>query len=327
MPCPQDHASATPGEAPHESRPTTVLVVDDSAVDREAAGQILRQRADLRVEYAGGGREALAMIERCQPMVIVTALQMPDMDGLELVSQIRARYGMIPVILVTAPGSEVMAMQALRAGATNYVPKQELARELLETLDRVLSVAVHAHRRERLMACLEERSTCFRLGNDVELIAPLVHLLQEELDITGFCDETTRTRVGIALTEALTNAVYHGNLQVSSDLRQEDEGLFFAEVRRRRVEPPYRDRAIHVRATIDREAATYRIQDEGPGFDISRVCEPPDAEAIMRIGGRGLLLIRTFMDEVTLEPPGNRITMVLRRRAADLGAGESRRPR
>lgn len=305
-----------------QPRRTMVLVVDDSAVDRRIAGRILERRTDLRVEFACNGREALESIKRCQPTVVLTDLQMPDMDGLELVQEIRLRHGGIPVMLMTGHGSEAIAMRALRAGASNYVPKKDLARDLLETLDRVLSVALHADRRERLMACLQERTSYFRLGNDPELIGPLTNLLQEELGITGFGDETSRTRVGIALTEALTNALYHGNLEVSSDLRQEDEQVFFGEVRRRRSEFPYSQRTIHVRATIDRESARYEIQDEGPGFDVSRVDHPLDPEAIMRIGGRGLLLIRTFMDEVAIAPPGNRITMMLRRHAGD-GSAET----
>lgn len=302
--------------ASSEPRPTTILVVDDSAVDRRIAGRILEKREDLHVEYARDGREALAVIEQCAPAVVLTDLQMPDLNGLELVQEIRQRYSSIPVMLMTAHGSEEIAMEALHAGASNYVPKRDLPRVLLDTLDRVLAVAQHAHRRERLMAYLQERTSYFRLGNEPELIGPLIHLCQQELDIAGFCDETTRTRVGIALTEALTNALYHGNLEVSSDLRQEDENVFYAEARRRRFETPYRDRTIHIRAMLNREVATYEIEDEGPGFDITRIDHPPNPEDIMRIGGRGLLLIRTFMDEVTFTPPGNRITMVLKRHKA-----------
>ena len=54
------------------------------------------------------------------------------------------------------------------------------------------------------------------------------------------------------------------------------------------------------------------ISDQGPGFDTSRVHQPIDPDDLLRIGGRGLLLIRTFMDEVTFNPSGNTITMVKR---------------
>ena len=121
-----------------------------------------------------------------------------------------------------------------------------------------------------------------------------------------------RIRVGIALQEALTNALFHGNLEVSSSLRQEDERLFFDEAEARRRQEPYTSRRIRVIVRVDHLAATFIIGDEGPGFDTSRFDQPIDHEDLVMIGGRGLLLIRTFMDEVIFNAAGNSITMVKR---------------
>jgi len=63
---------------------------------------------------------------------------------------------------------------------------------------------------------------------------------------------------------------------------------------------------------VDHHVATFIISDEGPGFDSSRLDRLIDHEDLVRIGGRGLLLIRTFMDEVTFNAASNSITMVKR---------------
>ncbi|HKB37178.1 MAG TPA: response regulator, partial [Gemmataceae bacterium] len=65
----------------------------------------------------------------------------PDMNGLQLVEEIRLRYPFVPVILMTKHGSEDLAIQALQRGAASYVPKVNLARDLLETAEGVLEVA------------------------------------------------------------------------------------------------------------------------------------------------------------------------------------------
>ncbi len=109
---------------------TTVLVVDDSAVDRRLAGGILETASGLKVEYATNGVEALKKIEQALPDVVLSDLQMPEMDGLELVRQIRNRFPLVPVILMTAHGSEDIAVQALALGASSYVPKVKLARRI-----------------------------------------------------------------------------------------------------------------------------------------------------------------------------------------------------
>ncbi|MGZ5951322.1 MAG: hypothetical protein ACXWO1_14485 [Isosphaeraceae bacterium] len=73
-----------------------------------------------------------------------------------------------------------------------------------------------------------------------------------------------RIRVGIALQEALTNALFHGNLEVNSSLRQEDERLFFNETEARRWQEPYTSRRIRVIVRVDHLATTFIIGDEGP---------------------------------------------------------------
>ncbi len=109
---------------------TTVLVVDDSAAARRAVGELLASHKDLKVAYARDGREGLAAIARDTPSVIITDLVMPDMEGLELIQEVRIERPHIPIILMTAFGSEDVAMRALRAGAANYIPKKYLARDL-----------------------------------------------------------------------------------------------------------------------------------------------------------------------------------------------------
>ena len=113
---------------------TTVLIVDDYMIDRRIAGSIVEKFAGLTPTYASDGHEALESIALEEPAVVLTDLQMPGMGGLALVQNIREKFPRLPVILMTAHGSEDIAIQALRAGATNYVTKKTLGRDLAETL-------------------------------------------------------------------------------------------------------------------------------------------------------------------------------------------------
>src|SRR5437764_9766136 len=115
------HGPAHPRD--EAGNPATVLIVDDSPVDRCLMAGLLETELSLRVRFAADGAEALALIEREPPGLILTDLQMKPMDGLELVGAVRARHPLVPVILITAYGSEEIAVQALRRGAASYVPK------------------------------------------------------------------------------------------------------------------------------------------------------------------------------------------------------------
>ncbi len=294
-----------------------ILVVDDSVVDRRMVGGLLEKDADLSVRYASNGDEALAAMREAVPSLVVTDLIMPKVDGLALVAAVRTRHPLVPVILMTSKGNEEVAVQALQHGAASYVPKSALAKNLLETVHSVLAAARPAQTQARLLGCMTDSGCAFALDNDCTLIPPLVAYLQDCTARLGLCDESERIRVGIALEEALANALYHGNLEVSSQLREGNEETYYALVSAHRQQRPYRDRRIRVEARLTRDEASFVVRDEGPGFDHTTLPDPTDPANLEKISGRGVLLMRTFMDDLAYNEAGNEVTMIKRRPSDD----------
>jgi CheY-like chemotaxis protein len=290
----------------------TVLVVDDSAVDRRLAGGLLEREFGCAVRYAEDGRAALRALAEGLPDLVLTDLQMPILNGLELVSAVKAEYPLVPVILMTARGSEEIAARALRGGAVSYVPKRRLAEDLGPTVGQVLAGVVEDRARSRLMHSLEACEESFVLHNDPTLIRTLVRHLQEVLRCLPLGDETERLRVGVALEEALENACYHGNLEIAAVPGAESRRAFAERVRRRLAEAPYAGRRIHVRAMVTRQEAVFVVRDEGPGFDATAAASAglPDGDGA---AGRGIVLMRSVMDEVSYNATGNEVTLVKRR--------------
>ncbi|MBC7352936.1 MAG: response regulator, partial [Thermogutta sp.] len=153
---------------------TTVLVVDDSPLDRKLVGSLLEKKFGWKVEYAASGAEALARVKQSPPDLVITDISMPEMDGLELVRHLRETFPEVPVILTTAFGSDMLAIEALERGAASYVPKSQLSTRLAETADSVLRIAEQNRERERLFECLESIEFEYVLDNEPELIQPLV---------------------------------------------------------------------------------------------------------------------------------------------------------
>jgi CheY-like chemotaxis protein/anti-sigma regulatory factor (Ser/Thr protein kinase) len=293
---------------------TDVLVVDDSRVDQQLAAALLEE-AGFSVEVAGDGREALESIARRAPQIVLSDLQMPEMDGLQLVEAVRARHPRVPVVLVTAHGSEQIAAAALRAGAASYVPKRNLHDDLVSTLTRVLEAALAKRKGAEARQWRVETSERFVLDCSLKWMMPLVSHIQEEMADRGIGDESSLIQMGVALNEALTNAAHHGNLEIESAVREQGMDAYFALVEERRAQEPYRSRTVHVRVDFRADEAVIVVRDEGKGFDPSRVPDPRDPANLARPHGRGLMLIRTFMDEARHNATGNEITMVKRRAA------------
>src|SRR5690349_1832248 len=88
-----------------------VLVVDDNPLDCRLACATLEKHANVKTITANNGKAALLAIARQMPTVVLTDLQMPEMGGLELTEIIRDKYPEVPVILMTANGSEDIAFE------------------------------------------------------------------------------------------------------------------------------------------------------------------------------------------------------------------------
>ncbi len=290
----------------------TVLIVDDSPVDRALAAGLL-EKASIEVSHAGDGREALEKISQDPPDLVLTDLQMPHIDGLELVDQIRQDHPLIPVVLMTSKGSEEIAVESLRRGASSYVPKKVLAQELVPTIQSILAVAIPRRARSELMLSMTGCRFEFELANRYSLIPGLVRFLEERAVQMGLCDEMEAVRLSVALQEALVNALYHGNLELDSKLREQDLEAYHDAAEERAELDPYKDRRIRVEATVSRDRAVFVIADEGPGFDPATLPDPTAPPNLEKVSGRGVMLMRTMMDEVRFNEEGNQVTLVKRR--------------
>lgn len=283
-----------------------LLIVDDSLTDRVRVAGVASQWADCVIVEADNGVTALKAIESHRPDLVLTDLQMPQMNGLELVAAVKEDYPYIPVVLMTGQGSESIAAQALRAGATSYVPKNRVAMDLVATLNQVYAASQVAHSQFRLMHYMVSGVTEYVLPSDPAVIKACVDLLLNMLRCLPLGDESERLRVGIALHEALDNACHHGNLGLPAEARS-DSAKFAETAALRSRSEPWGLRRIHVTARISRECAQFVIRDEGDGFDI-RIASEEDESSSVRTG-RGITLMKSIMDDVTYNDTGNEVTM------------------
>ena len=298
---------------------TRILVVDDSSLARQIAGDLLKKAFNASVVEANDGLEAINCLESHGPFdLILSDLQMPNMDGLAFLSVVRERFPSIPFVILTAFGSEEIAVQAITAGAASYIPKQSVHCRLQDVVRMVLTASTRRKIRDRLTQFIVSHQLEFRLSNDRELLSAVVAELQEIGQSSGAFDDQQLTRIGVALEESLLNAMIHGNLEVSSDLRSRDDDAYEQLILARQKAEPYRSRRILVSCKFTPTEVRFVIVDEGPGFDLDSIPDPRDPQNFLKPSGRGLLLIRSFMDEVYHNSAGNSITLVRRRKPSQV---------
>jgi anti-sigma regulatory factor (Ser/Thr protein kinase) len=211
-----------------------------------------------------------------------------------------------------------LAVEALGKGAATYVPKSQLAARLPGTIQNVLSMTFVHRSYEQLIHCLTRAEFQFILENEPNLVDPLVDLVQQMVASVALCDFTGRLQIGVALKEALLNAIFHGNLEISTEeIARVQQGLIeendVSLVEEHRMRAEFKDRKVHVEIRISDEEARFVIRDDGKGFDVAKVFDPKKRLAVEPEGPRGLALMRTFMDEVVFNETGSQVTMVKRR--------------
>jgi anti-sigma regulatory factor (Ser/Thr protein kinase) len=165
-----------------------------------------------------------------------------------------------------------------------------------------------------LPSAVAAEKTYLQIPSQPEWIAPTVEYLKDKAILCGACQHARAKKLMLALHEALTNSIIHGNLELSSDLKERSENAFAEALAQRAADPRYGARPVEVRVDYDGEHCQWTFTDQGNGFDVERVlarASAADDPEVMLSSGRGILLMRAFLDDVRFELNGRRAILTL----------------
>ena len=167
-----------------------VLLVDDHPVVRQGLALLVGREPDLLVcGEADGARSAFQAIETLQPDIVVLDISLAGPDGLDVLKEIRARSGSLPVLILSMHDESIYAERALRAGANGYIMKQEATEKVLIAIRKILRGDVYLS--ERLTSAMLNQ---FVHGSDTIKSSPIVNLTDRELEIFRLIGEGHSTR-------------------------------------------------------------------------------------------------------------------------------------
>lgn len=285
-----------------------LLVEDDSASRTTIRGTV--EWLGHEAHEASNGRQGLEMFHMVHPDVVICDIQMPEMNGLELLKKLRKDDHEAIIVMVTAFGSEDYARRALEQGADNYLNKPIRHQTLLPLLEHYAAIVASRSASRAVLGSILRRELTLEVGNDVEMVPQIADRLIQ--DASPFFPRPELLSIRLGLFEIIVNAIEHGNLEIGGQEKQQAlaentlEELYCQRLGRAELAR----RKVTIDASMNPRECRWTVSDEGPGFDYEALADPLAGEATESMAGRGIFLTRYQFDEVNFTGKGNIVEMV-----------------
>jgi len=268
--------------------PFCLLVADDEPTMRELLQRFLGDKG-YQVLTAAHGREALEVLGGHTCHLVITDLRMPQLDGMQLLLAIKESNPRLPVIFISGYGDTETVVAALKAGAENFLPKPLDLRKLHQAVQQTLALSCIQPRPQAITPNVRQ-VTYVEAPSQPEQIRHLLYQLALSAVAVGFAPVDLEGSLKVALAEALTNAMEHGN---SWD----------------------QDKRVILEAEVSCQEMRVTVRDQGPGFDYRALGDPTQGDRLLAERGRGVFIMHAVMDEVQFNESGNQVTLIKRRSA------------
>jgi DNA-binding response OmpR family regulator len=284
-----------------------ILVVDDQELMRTILVRFI-QRAGYDVITAQNGEEAIELYKLEHPALVISDIQMPKMNGLTLLKEIKKIDDKAFVILISGFGSEEVLLQALRGGAINFFKKPFKVEEVVDVLHQVLRHRETIRFPELVTAALAGEEKQFEFTPYDVNILPIIN--QITLNLPALLPEAEIINVRIGIEEMINNAIEHGCLGIGCEEKNSalHSGTFNELINDKMKKLIERPRKIFVTSRLAEDGLSIVIRDEGDGFDWKSI-PALSTENLLHFNGRGIFLTKIFFDAVNYNAQGNEVTL------------------
>lgn len=296
-----------------------ILIVDDDKYVSLLLYNFLEDEGYV-CETAEDGLEALEKVSKGTNYdLVLLDFVMPRMNGLEFLSSVKEISPDLLVMMISGYRTRENTLEALKLGAIGFIKKPFSLQDVLKSLKLVFHTSKSKKELGPMIPYLKKGSMEFVFKTS-EIEPDKVSLyLSTHLGEMGFIEGRRISTVALALNEVLTNAIEHGNLElpvnylIEGDDNNDKDTL--AETKEQRLkDPSFANRNIIIKYQFVNDETSVTIADEGNGFDTTAFdkCQKHEDEINVDDCGRGLILLKFAVDEISFNTEGNEVTLIIR---------------
>ena len=282
-----------------------VLAIDDE----ESICDVLNSYMEFKgiyVKTANNLKDALTIFKQEDFNLIFLDYLLPDGTGFDALKKGYFKKDNIFVVLMTGHFKQEMIRDTVKLGVHDFLLKPFQLKDIDNIFFKANDFLKSFYGFKDAVKHIKKSEIIIEMGNNPMLIKGVIKLIGRNVIDAGFFED--ETQIQLALTEALANAIYHGNLELDSSLKLKSFDKFEEEADKRMYISPFKDRKVYIKSFFDSEKFTVIIKDEGKGFDwknkLSNNSNP------LEPFGRGIFLIESIFDDVKWNEKGNEITLI-----------------
>lgn len=290
-----------------------VLVLEDDDFSRKYFLNIV-EREGYTCKVAANGKIGYDIYKDFIPQVIICDIQMPEVDGLQFLEKIKTENSKAIVIMATAFESEEYAIKALELGANNYLKKPVYPEDLVRLLKKYKNIVEEHKVFDNLIIDTEKIEFIKHFNSDMRSVPVIVDYLMQY--IKDAFEDSDKIGLELGLAELITNAVEHGNLNITYAEKSEalENDKLADLVADRLSNPEIANKTVKVEFMLNEELCRWTITDQGEGFDWENVQNPLLDEGVEKLHGRGIFISRFQFDEMQYLGKGNSVRIMKKRR-------------
>ncbi|PID26367.1 MAG: hypothetical protein CR982_10655 [Candidatus Cloacimonadota bacterium] len=248
--------------------------------------------------------------------IIITQSYNPEESGFNFISEIKKINNLLPVIILTEIYDKEELFRSLKLGAINYIEKSIPLENLVSYAETIVSISKSKQKKDsedkrELLKYIDNYKKTLTLNSNEKILSIAPQIVINDLLSMGVLNEQESMQCTILLVEALSNALYHGNLEVESKIRDcsfSSQRDYKKLIEKREKDTKYNTRKIFFESYWDKDIISFTIEDEGSGFNW-RKKKKTDLSS-----GRGFLIIDSFSDDISFNEVGNRIKITRNRK-------------